>query len=110
MRQEVSHGKEEIPTIFGVVQEELWKNMEYPDVTLNMLTTDHEPSPEEKVRFDAWMMASLNAREFAWLEYRSRNVELFQWESEQAAIGLVLGCSRYRVAEHQLYPRRRTLS
>ena len=52
-------------TIFSGVQEELWKNMAYLDVTLNMLTTDHEPSPEEKVRFDAWMMASMKARELA---------------------------------------------
>ncbi len=83
-------------TIFSGVQEELWKNMEYPDVTLNMQTTDHELSPEEKVRFDAWMMASMKARELAWLEYRSGNIESFQWEGEQAVIGLVLGCSRCR--------------
>jgi hypothetical protein len=70
--------------------------MEYPDVTLNMLTTDREPSPEEKVRFDAWMMASMKARELAWLEYRSGNIESFQWEAEQRVIELVLGCSRCR--------------
>ena len=70
--------------------------MEYPDVTLNMQTTDHVLSPEEKVRFDAWMMASMKARELAWLEYRSGNIEYFQWETEQNVIGLVLGCSRCR--------------
>lgn len=65
-------------TLFAGVQEELWKNMEFPDVTLNMQITDHELSPEEKVRFDAWMMAAMKARELAWLEYRSGNIEIFQ--------------------------------
>ena len=82
--------------VFSGVQEELWKNMEYPDVTLNMLTTEREPTPEEKIRFDAWMMASMKAREFAWLEYESGNFDPVQWEQERQVITLVLGCSRCR--------------
>ncbi len=83
-------------TVFSGVQEELWKNMEYTDVTLNMLSSRQNLSPEEKVRFDAWMMASMKAREFAWLEFRSGNFDPIQWEQEQIVISLVLGCSRCR--------------
>ena len=83
-------------TVFSGVQEELWKNMEYTDVTLNMLSSRRDLSPEEKVRFDAWMMASMKAREFAWHEFRSGNFEQIQWEQEQIVIALVLGCSRCR--------------
>ncbi len=83
-------------TVFSGVQEELWKNMEYTDVTLNMLATERELSPEEKVRFDAWMMASMKARAFAWLEFESGNFDPVQWETEQIVITLVLGCSRCR--------------
>ena len=50
-------------TLFAGAQEELWKNMEYPDVTLNMLSTDHELSAEEKIRLDAWLTAAMRARE-----------------------------------------------
>ncbi len=82
--------------IYGGAQEELWKNMEYPDVTLNMLVTDHELSPEEKIRFDAWMSASLRAREFAWIEYRNGNLDATYWESDRNVIAIVLGTDRGR--------------
>ena len=83
-------------TVFSGVQEELWKNMEYTDVTLNMLDDGRQLSPEDKVRFDAWMMASMKAREFAWLEFESGNFDPAQWEQERQVRGLVLGCSRCR--------------
>jgi hypothetical protein len=82
--------------IYGGAQEELWKNMEYPDVTLNMLVTDHELSPEEKVRFDAWMTASMRAREFAWIEYLNGNLDTTYWESDRNVIAVVLGTERGR--------------
>ena len=72
-------------TVFSGVQEELWKNMEYTDVTLNMLDDGRQLSPEEKVRFDAWMLAS-----------KSGNFDPAQWEQERQIITLVLGCSRCR--------------
>lgn len=83
-------------TVFSGVQEELWKNMEYTDVTLNMLNDGRKLSLEELVRFDAWMMASMKAREFVWLENKSGNVDPTQWEQERQVIALVLGCSRCR--------------
>ncbi len=83
-------------TVFSGTQEELWKNMEYTDVTLNMLATERQLSPEEKIRFDAWMMAFMKAREFEWLEFESGNLDSVQWETTQQTIPLVLGCSRCR--------------
>ena len=77
-------------------QEELWKNMEYPDVTLNFSQTDRELSDEEKIRFDAWMTASMRAREFAWLEYTSGNIEDEHWQAEEVVIAIILGGSRSR--------------
>lgn len=82
--------------IYSGAQEELWKNMEYPDVTLNMLVADHELSPEEKVRFDAWMSASMRAREFAWIEYRNGNLDATYWESDRNVIAIILGTERGR--------------
>ena len=83
--------------IYSGAQEELWKNMEYPDVTLNMRVTDHELSPEEKIRFDAWMSASMRAREFAWIEYRNGNLDATYWESDRNVIAIVLGTERGRI-------------
>lgn len=69
--------------LFTGAQEELWKNMEYPDVTLNFSQTDRELSDEEKIRFDAWMTAAMRAREFAWLEYTSGNLEEDHWRARR---------------------------
>ena len=83
-------------TILMGAQEELWKNMEYPDVTLNFSQTDRELSDEEKVRFDAWMTASMQARQFAWLEYTNGNIDKEQWQSDEVVISMILGGSRSR--------------
>jgi hypothetical protein len=83
--------------IYGGAQEELWKNMEFPDVTLNMLVTDHELSTEEKIRFDAWMSASMRAREFAWIEYRNGSLDATYWESDRNVIAIILGNERGRI-------------
>ena len=82
--------------LFMGAQEELWKNMEYPDVTLNFSQTDHELSDDEKIRFDAWMTAAMRAREFAWLEYTSGNIDEEHWQAEEVVISLILGGSRSR--------------
>lgn len=82
--------------IYSGAQEELWKNMEYPDVTLNMRITDHELSPEEKIRFDAWMSASMRAREFAWIEFRNGSLDATYWESDRNVIAIILGSERSR--------------
>ena len=83
-------------TIYMGAQEELWKNMEYPDVTLNFTTSAHELTPEEKIRLDAWLSASMRAREYAWLEYQSGNITESQWSGEREVIGIVLGTARTR--------------
>ncbi|MEQ8313002.1 MAG: hypothetical protein RL839_14420 [Gammaproteobacteria bacterium] len=83
-------------TVFAGAQEELWKNMEYPDVTLNFTTTDKQLTPEEKIRLDAWLTASMRAREYAWLEYQSGNLSEAQWLGELEVISLVLGTPRNR--------------
>ena len=83
-------------TLFAGAQEELWKNMEYPDVTLNMLTTAHELSDEEKIRLDAWLTAAMRAREYAWIEYQRGNVDLGHWQGESGIIQAILGTDRTR--------------
>ncbi len=83
-------------TLYTGAQEELWKNMEFPDVTLNFQTTDHKLSPEEKIRLDAWLTAAMMARQFAWSEYINGNLDQTQWNSEQQITLLVLGTKRNR--------------
>ena len=83
-------------TMFAGAQEELWKNMEYPDVTLNMQSGTVGLTDEEKVRLDAWLTASLRAREFAWIEYTNGNIDVEQWRAEQEVIKIILGTQRTR--------------
>jgi hypothetical protein len=83
-------------TLFAGAQEELWKNMEYPDVTINILSTDHELSAAEKVRLDAWLTAAMRAKEYAWMEFQSQNVDEHHWRSERKVIGIILGTKRTR--------------
>ena len=68
--------------------------MEFPDVTVNMFPTDRELSPEEKVRLDAWLSAAMRAREYAWTEYQSGNVDEEHWRNERAVIQVILGTKR----------------
>ena len=83
-------------TLFAGAQEELWKNMEFPDVTVNMFPTEHELSAEEKVRLDAWLSAAMRGREYAWAEYQSGNVDADHWRNESAVIQVILGTKRTR--------------
>lgn len=83
-------------SIFAGAQEELWKNMEYPDVTINLGSHDRELTADEKIRLDAWLTAALRAREFAWLEYENGNLDVDQWAAEQEVIRVILGSIRTR--------------
>lgn len=83
-------------TLFAGAQEELWKNMDYPDVTLNMLPDDRELTGEEKARLDAWLTAAMRAREYAWVEFQRGNVDSGHWRGESEVIRLILGTERTR--------------
>ena len=83
-------------TLYAGAQEELWKNMEYPDVTLNMVIKDGELSAEEKVRLDAWLTAAMRAREYAWTEYQSGNVDPDHWRGEREVIRVLFQGKRAR--------------
>lgn len=81
-------------TIFSGGQEELWKTMEYPDVTVNMGLGNKEMSIEEKIRLDAWLTAAMRAREFAWLEFENGNLDPDQYAGDQEVIRMILGSPR----------------
>ena len=83
-------------TIYSGAQAELWKNIEYPRITLNFRRTEEPLTADEKVQLDAWLTASMRAREFAWLEYKSGNIDQAYWEAELEVIRIVLGTERTR--------------
>lgn len=82
--------------IYRGAQEELWRNIEYPDITINLIDPDREMSIEEKVRLDAWLAASMRAREFAWLQYQNGSIDELQWKSECEVVRVILGSKRSR--------------
>ena len=82
--------------LFAGGQEELWKTIEYPNVVVDMSPDDGELSATDKVRLDGWLTAAMRAREYAWTEYQSGNVDAEQWRSETAIIRVILGSKRTR--------------
>ena len=73
-------------TIFSGAQEELWKNMEFPDVTKNLGPRNQDLTADEKIRLDAWLTAAMRAREFAWLEYTNGNLDEEEWMADEEVI------------------------
>ena len=83
-------------TIFSGAQEELWKNMEFPDVTKNLGPRNQDLTADEKIRLDAWLTAAMRAREFAWLEYTNGNLDEEEWMADEEVIRIILGSERTR--------------
>jgi hypothetical protein len=53
-------------------------------------------SPEEQVRFSAYLGALARAREYSWLQYRDGSIDEAQWATEYEVTRWVFGTSRAR--------------
>ena len=81
-------------TLFAGAQEELWKNMEYPDVTINIVDSAKEITLEERVRLDAWLTAAMRAKEYSWTEYQNGNVDEYHWRNDLEVVRIILSSKR----------------
>ncbi|MEQ9208968.1 MAG: hypothetical protein RLN96_03855, partial [Pseudomonadales bacterium] len=57
--------------IFAGSQEEMFKFLEYPELTVLLASKEQDMSPEDKVQIDALLGSALRAREFAWRQYNA---------------------------------------
>ena len=77
-------------------QTELFFLAEHPEIEKaifkpGLLTVD------ENLQLDAFLTASLRAREFSWLQYRRGLIDASQWDTERVVLISVLDADRARL-------------
>ena len=82
--------------IFAGSQEELFKFLEYPELTVLLASTETELSPEQKVQIDSLLTSALRAREFAWRQYNAGILDQDTWDTELEVIRILVGSERAR--------------
>jgi len=82
--------------IFSGSQEELFKFLEYPGLTVLLASKDQDMNPEQKVQIDALLGSALRAREFAWRQYNAGILDQLSWDTELEVIAILVGSERTR--------------
>ena len=82
--------------IFAGSQEELFKFLEYPELTVLLASKETEISLEQKVQIDSLLVSALRAREFAWRQYNAGILDRATWDSELEVISILVGSERSR--------------
>ena len=77
-------------------QNELFMLVENPELSSNVIK-EGPLTPEEIVRLDAYMAATMRTREFAWMQYRDGIIDDIQWSAELAVTRSVMDAERVRL-------------
>lgn len=75
--------------------QELLVQFENPDIALTIIS-DKALTPEEQIRLDAFLTATLIAREYSWLQYQSGIIDQLQWDTQLAVIRTIFDAERNR--------------
>jgi hypothetical protein len=89
-------GAQSRQSVLVAAQTELLKVVDHPE----MIAAISKPGPltaEENIQIDALFTASMRAREFAWLQFRSGLIDEEQWQTELAVIRSILSSPRIRL-------------
>lgn len=76
-------------------QEHICKFIEYPDIAASFASPD-KITDEARIRLNFWIVASLRAREYEWLQYTHGALDEKTWASYRQLIPFVLGTERSR--------------
>jgi hypothetical protein len=82
-------------TVLEAALQELFAVVDSPGISLS-LTKSGSLSEAEQVSLDAYLSATLRAREFAWLESKAETIDEAQWNTEHAVLMVILDSSRAR--------------
>jgi len=82
-------------TILSGSMQELLLQFDNPDVALSIVK-DAPLTEEEQIRLDAFLAASMRAREFAWLQYEDDVIDDDQFATEIAVVDVMFDSSRVR--------------
>ena len=80
--------------IFAGAQEQLFKFLEYPELTILLASNETELSLQQKVQIDSLLVSALRAREFAWRQYNAGILEQASWDTELEIISILVGSKR----------------
>jgi len=83
-------------SVLEAAQNELFVLVEHPEVSLSVVK-EGPLTPEENVRLDAYLAATLRAREYAYLQYRAGAIDEEQWNAEVAVAKSILNAERVRL-------------
>ena len=83
-------------SVLTAAQTEIIATLDHPELALS-ITKPGPMTPEENIKLDAFLGASLRAREFSWLQYRSGLIDEEQWQTERTVLGVILSAPRTRL-------------
>lgn len=83
-------------SVLTSAQTEILAVLDHPEMAL-AITRPGPMTPEENVKLDAFLGASLRAREFSWLQFRSGLIDNEQWQTERTVLGVILSAPRTRL-------------
>ena len=75
--------------------QELLVQLANPDIALTIVR-DGALTPEEQIRLDSFLTATLIGREYAWLQYQNGIIDQLQWDTQLAVIRTVFDAERNR--------------
>jgi hypothetical protein len=82
-------------SVLEAAQNELFLLVEHPEIVLSIVK--EEPlTAEENLKLDAYLTATLRAREYAWLQYKDGAIDEGQWTAEILVIRSILDSTRTR--------------
>ena len=82
-------------SVLEAAQNELFLLVEHPEITLSVIK-EGPLTAEESVKLDAYLAATLRAREYAWLQYQDGAIDEVQWNAEFLVTRSILNDNRVR--------------
>lgn len=82
--------------MFQGAQQELFVTVEHPDLVAIVADAGTPATFEDMARMDSFLAAAMNARQYAWRQWRSGVLDEESWEGERNIIALLLGSERTR--------------
>ena len=82
-------------SVLEAAQNELFILVEHPEISLSVVK-EGPLTPEENVRLDAYLAATLRAREYAFLQYQDGAIDKEQWDAEISVTKSIMNAERVR--------------
>jgi hypothetical protein len=82
-------------SVLEAAQNELFLLVEHPEISLSVIK-EGPLTAEENVKLDAYLAATLRAREYAWLQFKDGAIDDEQWKAEVAVTQSILNAERVR--------------